>query len=171
MASASRTWSRAIPRAKLSSSAVRSVSLNTLTRSARRGYASAPQPARSKTNLFLGGGAIATAAVAGFYLYNNQDLLTGSAGKDKGIFKPSREEYQKVYDEISKLLVEKDEYDDGSYGPVLVRLAWHASGTYDAATGTGGSNGATMRFAPEGDHGANAGLKHARDFLEPVKRS
>ena len=26
-----------------------------------------------------------------------------------------------------------------------------------------------MRFAPEGDHGANAGLKHARDFLEPVK--
>jgi len=36
-------------------------------------------------------------------------------------------------------------------------------------TGTGGSNGATMRFAPEGDHGANSGLKHARDFLEPVK--
>lgn len=30
-------------------------------------------------------------------------------------------------------------------GPVLVRLAWHASGTYDKATGTGGSNGATMR--------------------------
>jgi cytochrome c peroxidase len=27
-----------------------------------------------------------------------------------------------------------------------------------------------MRFAPEADHGANAGLKHARDFLEPVKR-
>lgn len=26
-----------------------------------------------------------------------------------------------------------------------------------------------MRFAPEGDHGANAGLKAARDFLEPVK--
>ena len=27
-----------------------------------------------------------------------------------------------------------------------------------------------MRFAPEGDHGANAGLKAARDFLEPVKQ-
>lgn len=35
-------------------------------------------------------------------------------------------------------------YDDGSYGPVLVRLAWHASGTYDKETKTGGSNGATM---------------------------
>lgn len=41
---------------------------------------------------------------------------------------------------------------------------------YDKLTNTGGSNGATMRFAPEGDHGANAGLKAARDFLEPVKR-
>ena len=40
---------------------------------------------------------------------------------------------------------------------------------FDKETNTGGSNGATMRFAPEGDHGANAGLKAARDFLEPVK--
>lgn len=40
---------------------------------------------------------------------------------------------------------------------------------FDKETGTGGSNGATMRFAPEGDHGANAGLKAARDFLEPIK--
>lgn len=27
---------------------------------------------------------------------------------------------------------------DGSFGPVVLRLAWHASGTYDKATGTGG---------------------------------
>lgn len=74
-----------------------------------------------------------------------------------------------MYNEIAQLLEEKDEYDDGSYGPVLVRLAWHASGTYDKETGTGGSNGATMRFMPEGGHGANAGLSAARDFLEPVK--
>ena len=38
-----------------------------------------------------------------------------------------------------------------------------------AASNTGGSNGATMRFAPESDYGANAGLKGARDLLEPVK--
>jgi hypothetical protein len=34
---------------------------------------------------------------------------------------------------------------DGSLAPVLVRLAWHASGTYDARDGSGGSNFATMR--------------------------
>ena len=58
---------------------------------------------------------------------------------------------------------------DGSYGPVLVRLAWHASGTYDKDTNTGGSNYATMRFAPESLHGANAGLNVARTVMEKVK--
>jgi cytochrome c peroxidase len=118
---------------------------------------------------------VAAAGAGTFYYFNKREVdefhvTKGSAGETKGIFKPTQSDYQKVYDKIAHLLVEKDDYDDGSYGPVLVRLAWHASGTYDAATGTGGSNGATMRFAPEGDHGANAGLKHARDFLEPVKR-
>lgn len=52
---------------------------------------------------------------------------------------------------------------------VILRLAWHSSGTYDKNTKTGGSNGATMRFDPEASHGANAGLKSARDFMEPIK--
>ena len=52
----------------------------------------------------------------------------------------------------------KPGYDDGSLGPLFVRLAWHASGTYDKATNTGGSNGSTMRFKPELSDGANAGL-------------
>jgi hypothetical protein len=50
-----------------------------------------------------------------------------------------------------------------------VRLAWHSSGTYNKADGTGGSNGATMRFKPESEHGANAGLAVARALLEPIK--
>lgn len=62
-------------------------------------------------------------------------------------------------------------YDDGSVGPVLVRLAWHASGTYKEADGTGGSDGATMRFEPESKWGANAGLDIARNMLEPIKRA
>ena len=36
----------------------------------------------------------------------------------------------------------------GSYGPVLIRLAWHSAGSYDKASNTGGSNGATMRSRP-----------------------
>jgi cytochrome c peroxidase len=171
MATAARTFTRAVSRTKPSFSSFRLTAGNTFARSSRRGYASGSESPRSNINILLGAGAIAAAGATGFYFYNKKDvhMLKGSAGETKGIFKPTKDDYQKVYDEIARLLVEKDDYDDGSYGPVLVRLAWHASGTYDAATGTGGSNGATMRFAPEGDHGANAGLKHARDFLEPVK--
>ncbi|KAG6359624.1 hypothetical protein INS49_013146 [Diaporthe citri] len=67
-------------------------------------------------------------------------------------------------------LLKQPEYDDGSAGPVIVRLAWHSAGTYDAETDTGGSNGAGMRYEAEGGDPANAGLQHARLFLETVKR-
>ncbi|KAI0201595.1 peroxiredoxin [Astrocystis sublimbata] len=68
-----------------------------------------------------------------------------------------------------RALLSQPNYDDGSTGPVIVRLAWHSAGTYDAASGTGGSNGAGMRYEAEGGDPANAGLQHARAFLEPVK--
>lgn len=57
----------------------------------------------------------------------------------------------------------------GSWGPVLIRLAWHASGTYDKSDSSGGANGSTMRFDPESSDDANAGLKYARDKLEAIK--
>lgn len=78
-------------------------------------------------------------------------------------------DYKKVRTEISNNLI-KEGYDDGSIGPVLVRLAWHASGTYDAKSKTGGSNGSTMRYTKELNDGANAGLKLAQGFLEPIKK-
>lgn len=132
----------------------------------RRGYASsAGGSGSSNTGLIAGLAIAAMAGGAGYYYYSD----AFASDSKTTVFAPSKDDYQKVYDAIAKRLVEKDEYDDGSYGPVLVRLAWHASGTYDKETGTGGSNGATMRFAPESDHGANAGLKAARDFLDPVK--
>jgi len=53
--------------------------------------------------------------------------------------------------------------------PIAVRLAWHASGTFDKNDSTGGSNGATMRYAPESADDANAGLSIARDMLLAVK--
>lgn len=46
----------------------------------------------------------------------------------------------------------------------------HSAGTYDVETDTGGSNGAGMRYEAEGGDPANAGLQHARTFLEPVKQ-
>lgn len=52
--------------------------------------------------------------------------------------------------------------------PIIVRLAWHDSGSYSAEDNTGGAN-ATIRFSPEKDIDANKGLHIARDLLEPIK--
>ncbi|KAJ3176883.1 cytochrome c peroxidase [Geranomyces variabilis] len=79
-------------------------------------------------------------------------------------------DYEKVRADI-KAILKNEDYDDGSLAPVFLRLAWHASGTYDKSSSTGGSDGATMRFAPESTDGANAGLEHARAFLEPIKKA
>lgn len=80
----------------------------------------------------------------------------------------SNVDYDAVRQEL-KLLLDNPSWDDGSLAPIFIRLAWHSSGTYDAATGTGGSNGAGMRFSTEAADPENAGLEVARSFLEPVK--
>lgn len=62
------------------------------------------------------------------------------------------------------------DWDDSCFiGPLLLRLAWHTSGTFDKYSQTGGSNGATMRFQPESIDPENKGLEKAREFLEPIK--
>jgi len=149
----------------------------------RRDYASSETGGSGGSSTGLIVGALAVAALGGAYYYGAFDSFkTAPATEGERGPRVTHEtkvqepvtaigDYQAVYKAIADVLEGEgsEEYDDGSYGPVIVRLAWHASGTYDKETQTGGSNGATMRFAPEGDHGANAGLKVARDALEPVK--
>nr|CAB3483971.1 unnamed protein product [Digitaria exilis] len=53
--------------------------------------------------------------------------------------------------------------------PIMLRLAWHDAGTYDAKTKTGGPNG-SIRFPEEYNHGANKGIKIAIDLVEPIKQ-
>ncbi|RIA95444.1 mitochondrial putative cytochrome c peroxidase [Glomus cerebriforme] len=77
------------------------------------------------------------------------------------------EDYDAVREDIKKI-IPNEEVKDG-FGPIFVRLAWHASGTYDINTKTGGSNGATMRFHTESSDAANNGLDIARDALEPIR--
>jgi cytochrome c peroxidase len=56
-------------------------------------------------------------------------------------------DYYKVRLEIQKILERPEGWDNYNHiGPLLVRLSWHASGTYDKNDKTGGSNGSTMRF-------------------------
>ena len=56
--------------------------------------------------------------------------------------------------------------------PTIVRLAWHEAGTFggNGCPVTGSPNSASMRFAPECNHGANAGLLATQALLEPLKK-
>jgi len=138
MASAARTFSRAV-RAIPATSAVRTATAPRLAlartafrQQSRRGYADSAGP-KGSNNVLIGSIAAAAVLGGGFYAYNSSSVResSGAGSNIGGVFKPSQADYQKVYDEIAKRLVEHDDYDDGSYGPVLLRLGWHASGTYD----------------------------------------
>lgn len=165
-ANASRQFARAALRTSTRSAFASAPARQAFRSQGRRFYSSEP-PKSGGSSTWVWLSALGLAGAGGAYYFTQEGGV--SAGSTPKVVNPTKDDYQKVYNEIAARLEEKDDYDDGSYGPVLVRLAWHASGTYDKETGTGGSNGATMRFSPEGDHGANAGLKAARDFINPVK--
>ncbi|WWD04925.1 cytochrome c peroxidase, mitochondrial [Kwoniella europaea PYCC6329] len=142
---------------------------------------SPPPPPRSSSVPYLLAGVGLAAAGAAYLFYGTdgtpretakelESTARGAAAAAEGKLglRHSQKDYQKVYDRIAETL-DKEGYDDGSLAPVLIRLAWHSSGTYNKEDNTGGSNYATMRFKPEAEHGANNGLGVARDHMQKIK--
>ena len=82
-------------------------------------------------------------------------------------------DYKALEDDMHTLMTEPQDWwpaDWGHYGGLMIRMAWHAAGTYRTGDGRGGAGTGNLRFAPLNSWPDNGNLDKARRLLWPIKK-
>jgi catalase-peroxidase len=82
-------------------------------------------------------------------------------------------DFKSLEKDMHDLMTEPQDWwpaDWGHYGGLMIRMAWHAAGTYRIGDGRGGAGTGNLRFAPLNSWPDNGNLDKARRLLWPIKK-
>ena len=82
-------------------------------------------------------------------------------------------DFEALAKDVDALMTDSQDWwpaDYGHYGPLFIRMTWHAAGTYRISDGRGGGGSGNQRFAPLGSWPDNVNLDKARRLLWPIKQ-
>ena len=107
-------------------------------------------------------------------ILHQHDTKTNPLGQDFNYHEELKKlDVQALKEDLHDLMTDSQDWwpaDWGHYGGLMIRMAWHAAGSYRIADGRGGAGTGNQRFAPLNSWPDNVSLDKARRLLWPIKK-